>query len=334
MKVFRGFNHPNRASQCALTIGNFDGVHRGHQAMLALLKNEAAHRGVPSCVMTFEPHPRDFFAKLHHKPELAPARIATLRDKLLELERCGIDQVVVLPFDERLASQTPEDFIQSVLVKGLGVKYLLVGDDFRFGAKRAGDYAMLDAAGQQQGFDVARMNSYEVHGLRVSSSAVRDALACGDMEEVARLLGRPYSVSGHVVHGRKLGRGLGASSAGADDGFRTLNLRFSHWKPAASGIFNVEVHGLSAKPLPGVANLGIRPSLDPNDVNGGRVLLETHCLDWPDSVGLEGGYGKIIRVDLLHKLHDELKYDSLEALTLGIAKDCDEAREFFAKRSV
>ncbi len=253
---------------------------------------------------------------------------------MLELERCGIDQVVVLPFDERLASQTPEDFIQSVLVKGLGVKYLLVGDDFRFGAKRAGDYAMLDAAGQQLGFDVARMNSYEVHGLRVSSSAVRDALGRGDMDGVARLLGRPYSVSGHVVHGRKLGRGLGASSEGGDDGFRTLNLRFSHWKPAASGIFNVEVHGLSAKPLPGVANLGIRPSLDPTDVNGGRVLLETHCLHWPTHIGAEGGYGKIIRVDLLHKLHDELKYDSLEALTLGIAKDCDEAREFFAKRSV
>ncbi|MEY3888660.1 MAG: Riboflavin biosynthesis protein RibF [Pseudomonadota bacterium] len=334
MKVFRGFNHPSRATQCALTIGNFDGVHRGHQAMLALLKNEAAHRGVPSCVMTFEPHPRDFFAKLHNKPELAPARIATLRDKLLELERCGIEQVVVLPFDEGLASQTPEDFIQSVLVKGLGVKYLLVGDDFRFGAKRAGDYAMLDAAGQQQGFDVARMNSYEVHGLRVSSSAVRGALGRGDMEEVARLLGRPYSISGHVVHGRKLGRGLGASSAGAEDGFRTLNLRFSHWKPAASGIFNVEVHGLTPEPLPGVANLGIRPSLDPNDVNGGRVLLETHCLNWPNSIGPEGGYGKIIRVDLLHKLHDELKYDSLEALTVGIAKDCDDARAFFAKRSV
>jgi riboflavin kinase/FMN adenylyltransferase len=334
MKVFRGFNHPDRAAQCALTIGNFDGVHRGHQAMLALLKNEAAHRGVPSCVMTFEPHPRDFFAKLHNKPELAPARIATLRDKLLELERCGIDQVVVLPFDERLASQTPQDFIESVLVKGLGVKYLLVGDDFRFGAKRAGDYAMLDAAGQQQGFDVARMNSYEVHGLRVSSSAVREALGRGDMDGVARLLGRPYSISGHVVHGRKLGRGLGASQVGAEDGFRTLNLRFSHWKPAASGIFNVEVHGLTAKPLPGVANLGIRPSLDPSDVNGGRVLLETHCLHWPASIGAEGGYGKIIRVDLLHKLHDELKYDSLEALTVGIAKDCDDAREFFAKRSV
>ncbi len=332
MKVFRGFNHPDRASQCALTIGNFDGVHRGHQAMLALLKNEAAHRNVPSCVMTFEPHPRDFFAKLHNKPEMAPARIATLRDKLLELERCGIDQVVVLPFDERLANQSPEDFIQSVLVKGLGVKYLLVGDDFRFGAKRAGDYAMLDAAGQRLGFDVARMNSYEVRGLRVSSSAVRDALGRGDMPGVARLLGRPYSISGHVVHGRKLGRGLGASKEGAEDGFRTLNLRFSHWKPAASGIFTVEVHGLGPQALPGVANLGIRPSLDPSDVNGGRVLLETHCLSWPTQLGLEGGYSKIIRVDLLHKLHDELKYDSLDALTVGIDKDCDDARAFFAAK--
>jgi riboflavin kinase/FMN adenylyltransferase len=300
--------------------------------MLALLKSEAAHRGVPSCVMTFEPHPRDFFAKLHQKPDLAPARIATLRDKLIELERCGIDQVVVLPFDARLASQSPEDFIQSVLIKGLGVKYLLVGDDFKFGAKRAGDYAMLDAAGQTLGFDVARMNSYEVHGLRVSSSAVRDALGRGDMEGVTRLLGRPYSISGHVVHGRKLGRGLGATSAGAEDGFRTLNLRFSHWKPAASGIFNVVVHGLTSQPLPGVANLGIRPSLDDNDVNGGQVLLETHCLDWPTGLGTEGGYGKIIQVDLLHKLHDELKYDSLEALTAGIAKDCVDARAFFDAR--
>ena len=170
MKVFRGFHHPGIAPACALTIGNFDGVHRGHQAMLALLNNEAAHRGVPSCVMTFEPHPRDYFAGAQKKPELAPARIATLRDKLTELERCGVQQVVVLPFDARLASQSPEAFINDVLLRGLGVRYVLVGDDFRFGAKRAGDYAMLDAAGQALGFDVARMNSYEVHGLRVSSS--------------------------------------------------------------------------------------------------------------------------------------------------------------------
>jgi riboflavin kinase/FMN adenylyltransferase len=330
MKVFRGFNHPGLAPACALTIGNFDGVHRGHQAMLALLRSEAAHRGVASCVMTFEPHPRDYFAKVLNKPELAPARIATLRDKLTELEHCGIEQVVVLPFDARLAQQQPQAFIDEVLLQGLGVRYVQVGDDFRFGAQRAGDYAMLDAAGQQQGFDVARMNSYEVHGLRVSSSAVRHALSSGDMAEVARLLGRPYSISGHVVHGRKLGRALGASQEGGDDGFRTLNLRFTHWKPAASGIFVVQVHGLAPSPLTGVANLGIRPSLDPNDVNGGRVLLETHCFDWPTTLGPEEGYGKIIKVDLLHKLHDELKYDSFDALTRGIAKDCDDARAYFA----
>jgi riboflavin kinase/FMN adenylyltransferase len=321
MKIFRGYQHPALASQCALTIGNFDGVHRGHQAMLALLKNEAQHRGVPSCVMSFEPHPRDYFAAVARKPELAPARVATLRDKLTELARCGIDQCVVLPFNAHLASQPPEAFIQDVLVKGLGVRYVLVGDDFRFGAKRAGDYALLDASGERLGFDVARMNSYEVSNTRVSSSAVREALAQGQMGRVASLLGRPYSISGHVVHGRKLGR---------DIGFRTLNLRFSHWKPAASGIFAVQVHGLSDAPLAGVANLGIRPSLDPGDVNAGRVLLETYCLGWPASLGQEGAYGKIIRVELLHKLHDELKYDGLEALQAGIAKDCEDARAYFS----
>jgi riboflavin kinase/FMN adenylyltransferase len=320
MQILRGFHHSRIAPACAVTIGNFDGVHRGHQAMLALLNSEARHRGVPSCVLTFEPHPRDFFAAVHRKPELAPARIATLRDKLTELRKCGVDQCVILKFDARLAGQQPEAFIADVLVQGLGAKYVLVGDDFRFGAKRSGDYAMLDSAGQRLGFDVARMNSYEVHGLRVSSSAVREALARGDMAGTAALLGRPYSISGHVVHGRKLGRDLG---------FRTLNLRFAHWKPAASGIFAVLVHGLG-EPLEGVANLGIRPSLDPKDVNGGRVLLETHCLQWPASLGPEGGYGKIIRVELLHKLHDELRYDGLEALQAGIARDCDAARAFFA----
>ncbi len=323
MKVFRGFHHPGIAPACALTIGNFDGVHRGHQAMLALLRGEAAQRGVPSCAMTFEPHPRDYFAGATGNAALAPARIATLRDKLADLQRCGIDQVIVLPFDARLAALSPQAFIDVVLVRGLGTRYVLVGDDFRFGAKRAGDYALLDAAGTQKGFDVARMNSYEVHGLRVSSSAVRSALNEGRMDDAARLLGHPYHISGHVLHGRKLGRELG---------FKTLNLRFTHWKPAASGIFAVLVHGLDAEPLRGVANLGVRPSLDPTDVNGGRVLLETHCLDWPAALGAEGGYGKIIRVELLHKLHDELKYDSLDALTQGITRDCDAARAWFARR--
>ena len=289
--------------------------------MLALLRSEAQQRGVPSCVMTFEPHPRDYFAAALNKPELAPARVGTLRDKLTDLAQAGVDQALVLPFNAQLAAQLPQAFIDDVLVKGLGTKYVLVGDDFRFGANRAGDYAMLDAAGLAQGFDVARMNSYEVHGLRVSSSAVRDALGEGRMEDAAALLGRPYRISGHVVHGRKLGRELG---------FRTLNLRFSHWNPAASGIFVVLVHGLSDAPLPGVANLGIRPSLDPNDVNRGRVLLETHCLDWPRALAGQEAYGKIIRVELLHKLHGELKYDGLDALTKGIAKDCDDARAYLA----
>jgi riboflavin kinase/FMN adenylyltransferase len=240
-----------------------------------------------------------------------------------------VDQTVVLPFDARLAGRTPDEFINEVLIEGLGARYVLVGDDFRFGAKRAGDYAMLDAAGAAHGFDVARMMSYEVHGQRVSSSAVREAMATGNMAHAHALLGRPYAISGHVVHGRKLGRGLGASEPGRDDGFRTLNLRFKHWKPAANGIFAVQVHGLHETPLPGVANLGVRPSLDANDVNGGRVLLETHCLEWPSHLGTEGAYGKIVRVELLHKLHDELRYNSLEALTAGIAKDRDDARAFF-----
>jgi riboflavin kinase/FMN adenylyltransferase len=326
MQVFRGIHHPDIASACALTIGNFDGVHRGHQAMLALLRSEAQHRGLPSCVMTFEPHPRDYFARAAGKPETAPARIATLRDKLSELERCGIDQVVVLRFDKPLATQTPQAFIEEVLVCGLGTRYVLVGDDFRFGAKRAGDYAMLDTAGAALGFDVARMNSYEVHGLRVSSSAVREALAEGNLAQAAALLGRPYSISGHVVHGQKLGRELGQSASGRADGFRTLNLRFAHARPAAMGIFAVQVHGLVERPVDGVASLGVRPTVD----DSGRVLLETHCFDWPAELGAEGGYGKIVRVELLHKLRDEARYDGLEALTEAIRLDARNAQDFLA----
>ncbi len=329
MQVFRGFHHPGIAPACALTIGNFDGVHRGHQAMLALLRSEAQHRGLPSCLLTFEPHPRDFFAQRLGKPELAPARIAPLRDKLSELQRCGIDQVVVLRFDEALAALSAQDFIRQVLVEGLGARYVLVGDDFRFGAKRQGDYATLDAAGAREGFDVARMMSYEVHGLRVSSSAVREALGAGDMEAANRLLGRPYSISGHVVHGQKLGRQLNESSAGAGDGFRTLNLRFPHRKSAAHGIYAVRVHGLADEPLGGVASLGVRPTVE----EAGRILLEVHCLDWPAALGRDGAYGKIVRVELLHKLRDEARYDGLPALSAAIARDVDQARAYLAAHS-
>jgi riboflavin kinase/FMN adenylyltransferase len=321
MQVFRGLSAlSSRGSGCALTIGNFDGVHRGHQAMLALLTNEARHRGLPSCVLTFEPHPRDYFARVQHKPELAPARIATLRDKLVELERCGIDRVVVARFDQRLASQSAEAFIEQGLVQGLGARYVLVGDDFRFGARRAGTYAMLDEAGGRLGFDVARMLSYEVHGLRVSSSAVREALAAGRMADAAALLGRPYAISGHAIHGRKLGRTLG---------FRTLNLRFAHARPAAMGIFVVRVHGLGAAPLPGVASLGVRPTVE----DAGRVLLEVHCLQWPAGLGEDAGYGRLLRVELLHKLHDERRYESLQALQDGIARDTEDARGWWQRQA-
>ena len=318
LSVSRSLRRPSTAG-CALTIGTFDGVHRGHQAMLALLTNEALHRGVPSCVLTFEPHPRDFFARLTNRPEQAPPRIGTLRDKLAELERCGIDQVVVQRFDARLAALSPQAFVDEVLVAGLGARYVLVGDDFRYGARRAGDYAALDAAGAAAGFDVARMNSYEVHGLRVSSSAVRQALADGDMAHAGELLGRPYSVAGHTVHGRKLGRTLG---------FRTLNIRFPHHRPAAMGIFVVRVHGLAGQPLPGVASLGVRPTVE----DAGRVLLEVHCLQWPAELGTEGGYGRCLRVELLHKLHDERKYGNLAALQAGIEQDAADARQWFAQR--
>ncbi len=305
------------ASGCALTIGNFDGVHRGHQAMLALLTNEARHRGLPACVMTFEPHPRDYFAGLSGKPEMAPARISMLRDKLQELQRCGIDEVVLARFNQRFASLSPQAFITDVLQARLGARYVLVGDDFSFGARRAGNYAMLDAAGADAGFDVARMNSYEVHGLRVSSSAVRQALAGGDMNLAAALLGRPYSISGRVVRGRQLGRELG---------FRTLNLAFGHPRPATSGIFVVRVHGLASQPLPGVASLGVRPTVE----DGGRVLLETHCLRWPTGLGVEAGYGRCVSVELLHKLHDELKYETLQDLRDGIARDTEDAVQWHA----
>jgi riboflavin kinase/FMN adenylyltransferase len=326
MRIIRGLHSavPSEAAPaldgCAVTIGNFDGVHRGHQAMLALLINEARHRGLPSCVLTFEPHPRDHFARLAGRPELAPARVATLRDKLAELSNCGVDLVLVLRFDAQLAAQGPLEFIQRVLRDRLHTRYLLVGDDFRFGARRAGDYTLLDAEGPRHGFDVARMMSYEVHGLRLSSSAVREALAAGDMARAQQLLGRPYAISGHVLHGRKLGRDLG---------FRTLNQRFGHPKPAASGIFVSRVQGLGAQPLAAVSSLGVRPTVE----DAGRVLLETHVLQWPTELPTEAAYGRCISVELLHRLREERRYDSVDRLRAAIEQDTDDARAWHAGQS-
>ena len=287
--------------------------------MLRELKKEADARGLTTCVMTFAPHPREYFS-----PSTSPKRISTLRDKLTAIKACGIDHVVILPFNQRLASMSPESFVTDILVGSLQTKFLLIGDDFKFGAKRRGDFKLLTSLAGQAGYDLAAMPSVEVQGVRASSSIVRSALADGRLADAAALLGRTYSISGHVIHGAKLGRTLGVP---------TLNIAFRHPHPAAQGIFVVRVFGLAEVPLRGVANFGTRPALDPSDVNGGRVLLETYCLDWPAHLGSEGGYGKIIRVELLHKLHDELAYDGLESLKAGISSDIALASEYFQKNT-
>jgi riboflavin kinase / FMN adenylyltransferase len=304
MRTFRGTRHAGIAPACALTLGNFDGMHRGHQAMLALLRSEALHRGLPSCVVTFEPHPRDYFARVAGRPEAAPARIATLRDKLFELERCGIEQAVVLRFDAAFASQSPQAFIDDVLVAGLGARYVLVGDDFRFGAKRAGDFATL----QDHGLAVEAMPDVQFEGKRVSSSAVRAALKAGDLRGAERLLGHPYTISGRVAHGAKLGRGLG---------FPTANIVLRRPPPIA-GIFVVEVDRLGR----GVASVGRRPTINPVAI----PLLEVHVFDHHADL-----YGEHLRVRFLQKLRDEEKFDGLPALQAAIARDARQAKEYFLK---
>jgi len=313
MKVFRGL--PNAASRapCALTIGNFDGVHRGHQALLTRVREAASKLDLEAAVMTFEPHPREFFAQLAGDPSKAPTRIANLRDKLQSLDNAGIDRVIVEHFNAHFAAMPAQDFVEKVLVQGLHVKWLMVGEDFCFGARRSGNVETLLEAGRQYGFQVETLPAVMSGGTRISSSAVRAALAAGDFPRVEQLLGRSYAISGHVVHGKKLGRTLG---------FPTLNLPIRHRHPALSGIFIVRVHGLGQTPLAGVASLGLRPTVD----DSGRILLETHVFDYACDA-----YGALVRVEFLHKLRDEEKYVDLPTLTAAIARDADQARAWFRR---
>lgn len=315
MQVFRSLPHAESRRPCALTIGNFDGVHQGHRTLLAHLTQAAQRLHLEAAVMTFEPHPREFFAQLSGDESRAPTRIANLRDKLQSLAEAGIDRVFVEHFNARFAALSPASFIQDILVEGLQVKWLIVGDDFRFGAKRAGDFALLVEAGKQFGFEVSSLASVQHENQRISSSAIRTALQNSDFEQARDLLGHPYSISGRVLHGQKLGRTLG---------FPTLNLRIAHKRPALSGIFVVQVHGLGPSPLPAVASLGVRPTVEDN----GRVLLEVHLFDYNAQC-----YGKLIRVEFLHKLRDEEKYDDLTKLTDAIAADAKAARDFFQHRN-
>jgi len=293
----------------AVTIGNFDGLHLGHQAMLARLQDVARTRDLPSCVLSFEPHPREFFA-----PEQAPARLSSLREKAECLQRVGIDRLHVFRFDRAFSALTAQAFIEQVLGRTLQARYVLVGDDFRYGAKRAGDFALLQQAGQLLGFDAEFLPTVEVAGERSSSTAVRQALAVGELEHAARLLGRPYSISGRVVHGDKLGR---------DIGFPTANIQLKHNRPPLQGIFAVEVCGLNGEPLPGVASLGKRPTVKGADA---VPVLEVHLFDFKAEI-----YGRRVRVDFLHKLRDEEKYPDLDSLVAQIRRDVDNAKHFLAK---
>jgi len=313
MKVFRGLPNAAARAPCALTIGNFDGVHLGHQALLARVRDAASGLGLEAAVMTFEPHPREFFAQKSGDLSRAPARIANLRDKLQSLSDNGIDRVIVEHFSSSFAALTPQQFTEQVLVEGLHVKWLMVGDDFCYGARRAGNVEMLQEAGERYGFHVETLPTVMNGTTRISSSAVRAALAEGDFVRAEALLGHPYAMSGHVIHGQKLGRTLG---------FPTLNLRVPH-RPALMGIFIVQVHGLAEQPLPAVASLGVRPTVD----DSGRVLLEVHIFDFSQNC-----YGKQVRVEFLQKIRDEEKYVDLPTLTAAIHRDADIARAYFATR--
>lgn len=299
------------SSPVALTIGNFDGVHLGHQAMLAKLRAAASARGLPACVMTFEPHPREFFA-----PDQAPVRLTSMREKLEMLRRHGVERTYVLRFNFALAQVTAQDFIERILVRGLGVRWLQVGDDFRFGARRAGDLAMLRAQAAQQGYEVEGMATVEHDGVRVSSTAVRDALMAGDVARAGRLLGRPYSISGRVVRGDRLGRELG---------FPTANVQMKHNRPPLTGIFAVEFTRSSGQQLQGVASLGVRPTVK---ARGAAPVLEVYVFDFKEEI-----YGEHVRVDFLHKFRDEAKYVDIETLKQQIARDVAETRAFFARRA-
>jgi len=308
VELIRGLHNLRPAHRgCVATIGNFDGVHLGHQEVLGQLAEKAEDLGLPTTLITFEPQPLEYFA-----PERAPARLTRLREKLQALRRFSVDRVLLLPFNRQLAEKGAQEFIRQILVAGLDVKYLVVGDDFRFGRGREGDFDTLVAAGREHGFQVVNMHTYSVDGERVSSTRVREALERGDMRAAERLLGRHYRMSGRVRHGDRLGRELG---------FPTANIWLHRKVSPLEGIFAVEVFGLEREPLAAVASIGNRPTVD-----GTRTILEVYIFDFDAEI-----YGRYLQVAFLHKLRDQLKFDSLEALREQIARDVRETQAFFTQ---
>ncbi len=307
MELVRGLHNLRPAHRgCAATIGSFDGVHLGHQAVLAKLAHEGRARKLPVTLITFEPQPREYFS-----PGSTPPRLTRFREKLEALQSCPVDRVVCLRFSDALAALTAEEFIQQLLVEGLGVKYLVVGDDFRFGKNRAGDKALLQQSAGRHGYQLGTLEDFEMNGQRVSSTRVREALESGDLETARTLLGRPYSMCGRVAHGDKRGRTIG---------FPTANIFLHRASAPVSGVFAVEMLGIDDGPVPGVANVGTRPT-----VEGSRALLEVHLFDFARDI-----YGQHVQVRFVKKLREERKFDSFEHLKQQIQLDSGQARAFFS----
>jgi riboflavin kinase / FMN adenylyltransferase len=288
----------------AVTIGNFDGVHRGHQAMVARTISAARERGLRSCVLTFEPHPREFFA-----PDAAPTRLTTMREKLELLDSLGVECTYIARFNHRFAGLPAEAFVQDVLVRTLLARWVLVGEDFRFGARRAGDVRLLRSLAPSVNMEVEVIETVTEGGVRVSSSAVRSALAQGQLSRAELLLGRRYSISGRVVRGDGLGRALG---------FPTANIQLKHNHPPLLGIYAVRVHGVGPNARDGVASLGFRPTVSTAD----RAVLEAFVFDFEGDL-----YGRHLRIEFITKIRDEEKYADLDALRAAIAADCAAARD-------
>lgn len=307
MELIRGLhNLRDRHRDCVATIGNFDGVHRGHQAVIDQTAQRAKQLRLPSVVITFEPQPQEFF-----QPDASPPRLTRLREKLIALGQCDIDKVLCLSFNRYLAALTAEEFVDVVLVKGLGVKHLVVGDDFRFGQRRAGDFALLKSAGAEYGFEVANTYSFRLDKLRVSSTRIREALLAGNLELVAVFLGRPYCMSGRVAHGGKRGRTIG---------FPTANIHLHRNETPVKGVYAVRMQGLPEGVVNGVANIGTRPTVD-----GTRTLLEVHLFGFERDI-----YGAHVEVCFVQKLRDEQRFESVEALKSQINRDAAQARSILS----
>jgi riboflavin kinase/FMN adenylyltransferase len=308
MELVRGLhNISQRHWGCVLTVGNYDGVHLGHQQMIGVLKARAAQLRSAATVLVFEPSSKEFI-----DPDGAPPRLTRWREKFLALAAQGVERLVTLRFDECMRAMTPRSFVDELIVERLGTRHMVVGDDFRYGSNAGGTIESLRAAGQEHGFGVEQIAPFCFDGVRVSSTAVRERLELADYPGAARLLGRPYRMIGRVVHGRRLGRALG---------FPTANLRLMRRKPPVWGISAVWVHGIDSRPLPGVASLGTRPT-----VNGVEPLLEVHVFDFSGDL-----YGRAIEVEFVAKLRDEVKFESLDAMMVQMKIDGARARDLLSK---